>query len=72
MKQQALSYPRLKIHKSKFPNVGWLIVLSRTESNTWLVARVATGKEALSLVEDDLWLSQLRQAHGLPWRAIRG
>lgn len=64
MSLPVLSFPRLRVYK--LINVGWLIVLFRTETNSWLLNRVTTGNEALALVGDDEWLAQVRQTHGLP------
>lgn len=68
MSHQALSFPRFKICKSKYPGVGWLIILRITETNNILIGRAPLGVNALSSLESGFWQHEaapLLEAHGL-------
>lgn len=62
MSQPDLSYPRLKIQKSKYESVKWLIVLRMSDYSGVLISSAhPTAEIAWSMLESPQWLEYAQQ-----------
>jgi hypothetical protein len=59
MSTRALSYPRLKICKSKYPYVGWLIIIRISAIDAVLFGRYVNYADCLHRLAEQTWWHQL-------------